>query len=391
MVRPRLKGEQVMGQTDRRSSSASSSETTIIQCPSCQTKFAIPTQKVVEVPLPRFHCSRCDYLFSLEEGEQELSFVKRTDAKKSSTTEESLVNPQPPAKERKRKSHSKSLEIPKEFEPTSIPGAPHEHSGSLDAMNQKTPRDQLPFDFDISQADTLPNARQKSGSYLSGVQQDLVSTRKSNFENEITGQPDFESERIDSQIYPIPGQPVAKGGAFLGDWRTGWRAAGLLVAPLVCILALLSAAGMYLESDPVLGSKVLALFPAIPHAAPAELAVDNTTVRRVELIDGEVVVLISGSLTNRGGGSFRDIVLEAFAYAPDGTAQAVTKVNASSTLANMGVRRLSLENIQALQKNEPAPGFRLRPGEDHEFAIALWGSEVSEARDFAVRPYSVKF
>lgn len=43
------------------------SHTSIIQCPSCQTKFAVRTAQIEEVKNPRFHCSRCDHLFSLEE------------------------------------------------------------------------------------------------------------------------------------------------------------------------------------------------------------------------------------------------------------------------------------------------------------------------------------
>lgn len=37
----------------------------IIQCPSCQTKFAIESTVISEVDEPRFHCSRCDNLFSM--------------------------------------------------------------------------------------------------------------------------------------------------------------------------------------------------------------------------------------------------------------------------------------------------------------------------------------
>ncbi len=40
----------------------------IIQCPACQTKFSIDSTVVNAVSSPRFHCSRCDHLFRLEEN-----------------------------------------------------------------------------------------------------------------------------------------------------------------------------------------------------------------------------------------------------------------------------------------------------------------------------------
>lgn len=39
----------------------------IVACPSCTTKFAVESSVVAAVEDPRFHCSRCDEVFSLEE------------------------------------------------------------------------------------------------------------------------------------------------------------------------------------------------------------------------------------------------------------------------------------------------------------------------------------
>lgn len=44
-----------------------SSKSSIIQCPACQTKFAVRTSQIEEVRSPRFHCSRCDHIFGLDE------------------------------------------------------------------------------------------------------------------------------------------------------------------------------------------------------------------------------------------------------------------------------------------------------------------------------------
>ncbi len=40
----------------------------IIQCPNCQTKFAVDGTLLAGVDFPRFHCSRCDFVFSIEKN-----------------------------------------------------------------------------------------------------------------------------------------------------------------------------------------------------------------------------------------------------------------------------------------------------------------------------------
>jgi predicted Zn finger-like uncharacterized protein len=49
-------------------SSLSASQQTIIQCPSCQTKFSVEASAISQLDFPRFHCSRCDNVFGLDES-----------------------------------------------------------------------------------------------------------------------------------------------------------------------------------------------------------------------------------------------------------------------------------------------------------------------------------
>jgi predicted Zn finger-like uncharacterized protein len=50
-------------------------QTKVIQCPSCQTKFAVKTSMLTSANVPRFHCSRCDHVFSLEQ-QMEMQLVE---------------------------------------------------------------------------------------------------------------------------------------------------------------------------------------------------------------------------------------------------------------------------------------------------------------------------
>ena len=47
--------------------STASNETQVIQCPSCQTKFAVQGSVIAGTSFPRFHCSGCDHVFSIEQ------------------------------------------------------------------------------------------------------------------------------------------------------------------------------------------------------------------------------------------------------------------------------------------------------------------------------------
>ena len=40
----------------------------IIQCPECFTRFTVNTELVARAAAPRFHCSRCDHVFPIQEA-----------------------------------------------------------------------------------------------------------------------------------------------------------------------------------------------------------------------------------------------------------------------------------------------------------------------------------
>ena len=46
----------------------SASKNTIVQCPSCLTRYAVEAGSLSHSDTPRFHCSRCDHLFGAEDA-----------------------------------------------------------------------------------------------------------------------------------------------------------------------------------------------------------------------------------------------------------------------------------------------------------------------------------
>jgi len=112
--------------------------TTVIQCPNCHTKFAVETSQIESYELPRFHCSRCDNVFSFEEGPSNVTSYE--------------------AKETPRETSSSSISIPRSLDRnfSSMPpheSAPHENpleeASSLKNRIEKFDSDetQMAFDF----------------------------------------------------------------------------------------------------------------------------------------------------------------------------------------------------------------------------------------------------
>lgn len=75
-------------------------EEMVVQCPACLTSFGIEQSVVAAVLAPRFHCSKCDHTFGLEENTanraQRLSATDLSSAQRSSVTS-GATNPGLPA------------------------------------------------------------------------------------------------------------------------------------------------------------------------------------------------------------------------------------------------------------------------------------------------------
>jgi hypothetical protein len=72
-------------------SQASNTRKIIVTCPSCSTKFALPSSIAEEKDQIRFHCSRCDRQFSLTTSE--LDFETKPLQKKSQSDPEQDIKP----------------------------------------------------------------------------------------------------------------------------------------------------------------------------------------------------------------------------------------------------------------------------------------------------------
>lgn len=188
----------------------------IVQCPSCQTKFAVDQSVLADIEDPRFHCSRCDHLFGLAEARGAQPAWKRVDSSAAlpaeqpveAFAEESLDNRSADNRSGDSRSHedrepaqsaprptatqqhlpliggTRALEIPNYFPPENSREAPHEGETDyltpisattvLNATPEKTPSDgseleshasgdRPHYSFDASPAAQLQEAHYHAG------------------------------------------------------------------------------------------------------------------------------------------------------------------------------------------------------------------------------------
>lgn len=127
----------------------------IIQCPSCTTKFAIDSSTVDELDAPRFHCSRCDHLFSFEDAPPSVrpmnlapSATRAASNEFSSsarlTNSEEASDPPPAQRESKQLAlPTRGLQIPAPLSSPQLIRAPHEGLPLETPQRAQLQRDQL--------------------------------------------------------------------------------------------------------------------------------------------------------------------------------------------------------------------------------------------------------
>ena len=334
-------------------------EVEIVQCPKCQTKFAIDT-KIIESygTAPRFHCSRCDNLFTSPEHSQSRLPFKDLPATSSSRLNKS-IDVEIVEESSSSSNKSRSLDIPRSFSNLPKRCAPHEHENEEEDAVQES------FGFH-------PNtANHHQSSFTIGEinrQEEEDSYQFSNMESEF--------EQPHRQTLPYK------------------KRSPLVITslPLLLFLSLLAAFSIYLRvNEAAAGQLADSILPSMPQTAPANLYTKNVELKPIVLNEGQSIYVISGTIKNETDRSFAEILIEASLLSQDGNETLITKqFNAGATLAKTRIKSLSLEMIDELQSGRMARHFQLAPGEELEFAVALHGDEIDQAQFYTLRIYSVQ-
>ena len=397
----------------------------IIQCPSCQTKFALEPDTLQGLEDPRFHCSRCDYIFKPEDS---LSAEETVQAK---VQPKYFVDDLDPPSFRENTSRSIAacpcgawaLQIPSRIEERWRSSAPHEMPDEDPPVSGQT-SSQMEFDF-TKKPENRPLLR--SGFSISSLDDDFRAKVGAADSRTIRdcGCAEKEDPALSS---PYPTQePVDTSArfrepqAFTADppvmqmhtpkdlseqqqsmntyseisGAARWRSFVVFMLPILIVLTLLTAGSYYLRtSGTAAGWLARTFFHSAPRIAPPGLYIRNARLRNIVLDNGDKVLVISGKIVNQSQERFSEVMVEAIGFNELGEPTVKTKVNAASTLAKTRIKSLTPEMIRSLQSTEAEKGFLLKPGGQQDFAVALGDGplvdEDGKVRYFSARIYSVR-
>lgn len=386
----------------------------IIQCPKCQTKFGVESSLLDEVETPKFHCSRCDHLFALNEeyrsqgnamarirevleGDTERAekFIKTFSGTNSVPAVDQELSGQsnPRLSENVRNVVASGVKLPgtvdvsRNLEDFNV-AAPHEMPvPNLRALSGSvTEPDQIEFDFSkfAPKGDARPRTQPK----------DLVTPGAPTSES-MPSRPrkKITSGAVETPLFPVPGithnrkRKWAVAIARTLDYRR--PTATLLAVPVIFCLALLAATSLVFSFNPKSSTLLSGVLSGVPGLAPSGVHLKGVQHRVVLLDSGEQIELISGKIVNESEQDLKKIFIEGAVFNRAGDAIARAKVNAASTVADLRVRTLTPTMIREIQELPEKETIDLAPGTDHSFAVALLGTEVDRTRYFAARIYSV--
>ena len=381
---------------------SSLSKRTIIQCPSCTTRFAVAKQKLSNATFPRFHCSRCDKVFGFKEEDLEEINETKTPLKQAIGTPifsiaETVANSQ----DDDLRNPKKTIDIPSEIG-TKTPEPPHEqlapdaedkelnsfrknipNTSSISAEDRELPEDQITFDFTQGFKEPEP------GEFSPSISLNTESLKARGLIDDPKNK-NKDGPRVTSTLLDIPDQykKLKKRGAPSGPWSN----VGLLTAPLIGCFLLLTIFSIYMSQDVDGTSKMTkSLFPSAPQVAPAGLSLKDIKFDKVVLENGDSVHVISGSINNSSNKVFEDIVLEGLVFGADGKILKNIRVNTSSTLAGTRIKSLSLDMIDKIQDGSQASRLELKPGTNSQFAIAFSKGFETTPNFYSARIFSVRY
>ena len=355
----------------------------IIQCPACQARFALTAAALEGIEQPRFHCSRCDHIFSREEfPAPELV----ADPTVMDDQDDEFSEAEPPLEEQ-----DMNAEVSSEPEAWTTGWSLLEQSSTAHSLT-------IPHTFSERLSTQAPQESAAEGFPLDDAEQMTF-----DFGNRDTGSPSFNFRfgTTAAPVEPAEVPPYREPLSFtMGDLPpellpskgpSVWRPVLLVAAPLLVLLTVLVAASYFLRTNPVLTSSLSEKYLSnAPQVAPPGLIIRDLKFRNVALESGESIQLVSGTLENHTERSFKEVIIEALAFDRSGKEVVSQRVNAASTFSKTKIKSFTIDMIEELQARNPVRKLVLQAGDRQEFAIALTSTRMSEARYYSARIYSVQ-
>jgi predicted Zn finger-like uncharacterized protein len=323
--------------------SATTPKPLIIQCPSCSTKFALSSEAVSGSSTPKFHCSRCDSIFS-----QEIELKQEVTPLHEEPLFEDLPPPPPP---------------PPPLAQTSLT---FDEPLAADA-----------FDFSFDEDDEKIFARFDTGS--GDNEQSEISVAK--FDDEPMGYGSLVREQA------ILHDPLAATApSFIQRIKVPAKHKSLvyLLAPCAVFLCFALCVAILSSTAPTIIASAANLIAAEKTTiGPRDIFVKNTKVKRIALDSGEMVTQITGTAVNKSADTLRDITVEAAVYDKASKQVGTNKTLISSNIGKSRIQSLTPEMILDLQLTSSARSFSIKAGQEAPFtAIVLEAPSKNGAPKF---------
>lgn len=368
---------------------SSESQPLIIQCTSCHTKFAVPRKIVGDANHPRFHCSRCDTVFTLDRSILGLETpVERDQFKFSFGTPEdtvtlSNVHSPTPINSRFEETEEKIELTTPQFEGGVIAQDDYEPISDAqlgpDILNSLSESQSIQSEVpDVQTAMTIPEIEEPMG------YESLRSLRNQ--------QP---QEALGEIRHANPREPKEqeKRKIISEFFFSALTPKQLLSATFALSLIVIATGTLWVTMSPLSADATLtplnsgAVFPPPPNAY-----IQATTIKKLHIDSGETVSVITGMLRNDSPTTLKNVIVEGILYDSQGGVLVRRQVPIAASLGRSRIQSLSIDMIEDLQNSPPAKHSTVRSGTQSEFTIVIpENTQIADARFYASRIYSVEY
>ena len=334
----------------------------VVQCPACQTKFAVDSSAISAVSNPRFHCSRCDHVFSVSaiaEGGAPFQELHQ---------QQPQIQQQPEIETPKVAVNPSTLDFFENATQASVFGVDESGEDFSASVMNEDPIDssELPDEvFDYTPDEHSSN--QQIGDHLF----DFGLTGSKSLEEEPMGygslsraesSPLPKIDTPDNSIDPLLKKVVVKA-------PPSYK---LLLAPSFASIILFGAIAILSMVSPKTITNISNGFIAAKeHTLPTDLYVKKASLKRVVLDSGETVSVITGKVKNDSPHAIKELFLEAAIFDPKSKLLEKRKAHVASALTKSRVQSLTPQMLEDLQNAKPARSFNLKPNQEGDFTIVV--------------------
>lgn len=393
----------------------------VIGCPCCRTKFAVESSTVASLEVPRFHCSRCDTVFLMQEHAETPAPSNSSGSGLHSEPGSARWVLTDPAKTIENEdfvavAQSSSSLRPNEFsiggsswdaQPEATPSAPTSKplgspTESLSMRSGLSLLDQGQANLDSQRpaggfaAPTAPRAQVPTVKVNHRAENPL---RSSSTAPSIS-EPDNISEE-NAALFAKVGREAEAGVARRLAARLSPRSRGLikLSAPLCAALAGLLLVSYSARISPRSTGSLLAfampsmISDMVPQLPPSELTMRDLSLKFIRTPSRETVAVVSGKIFNASPKAIQEVTLEARGFNDRGETVIAAKAPLRSALGNEKVSDLERETIVKFQQSLGAKDSSIAAGESVPFTVALLTADDADqaSHGYDDRLQAIKF